>query len=451
VHFYWIVLLGIVGLQMTSSRFTSACVVLLLAARCVEGVRIEERVDQPGNEGPDALTNVSLFADLHLFTDEDVLVLSEEEAVIVEGGSWSSSGWWKRADEPSSMREEGSQSWGGRRRRRSVNTRRRRRFFKAVVSHAKAFRDLGHGIVTGKGSDAFKGFNKHVVCSIAVCEGLCPLLDEAKKLEDKMKFYVLTRMPSLNQTLLDEEAKLDARKMAGNHPWDCDSDVQGNCSASALTDQNRQTEAKTQAAMAVDTMNKDIDTASSKIDSIKLKLRRNFWTKVCKTFLDSLNAVVDKVAELIAKYRCEMVELAFIAASALVDKLVMVAVVGATYGAGGYIAALQAQPFCIAAAMGVDKLKKLGPLTATVTTAVTRTVGKALCKIPMSQQIKDTFGDDMDWKACAVTSLSLNLFACGVNLYCGQFANAINSLLLPLIMCKLKLRPDGSQCRTSCL
>lgn len=168
-------------------------------------------------------------------------------------------------------------------------------------------------------------------------------------------------------------------------------------------------------------------------------------------FVEGIKGVIEKLKSLL----CEIVQLAMSLYAWVLDKVLATAI---TMFTGIPVTAMQANPLCNAI------INKAGPGNLTTIGLAVKganaAVGQTLCKVGEKNGIGDRLKEvsktnndlrKMNFNTCDMADLTAQLIAFAINIACGKFVTAMLTLLMPMIMCNLPLRADGSMCqKTGC-
>lgn len=183
-----------------------------------------------------------------------------------------------------------------------------------------------------------------------------------------------------------------------------------------------------------------IRSLQDRLDQNKRRLVGLRWVEAADTKCNALRNAVNKLYQDIKKFvldnLCIIAGLAMDAAAWVVDKAILVAnpVVGVKL----------ADPVCIAGdgilSTAFHYAKK----------AISFLITLILCNIGKSGLFSNESMTALEKYAngtCQVATYSDMMYKFGVNVYCGNVAQAIMTILKPVVLCRLPWKPDGGMCR----
>jgi len=317
-----------------------------------------------------------------------------------------------------------------------------------VIDAAKTkAKDIKHNVTEAvKSGGGWGEISKAVLCNMPVCDTMCDLQDNITAMRKQLEFLATSRLPGLKSIISAEEERIESAKRASSFPWTCN----GNC-----TQEQKD-------AQELDRKKATSDLALAQVAEAKVadfrnrvaKFEHNLILNPCKVLID----MVEKVKAFIKKYLCSFIEIGIGVAAGLADKALTAAVVAGTSGVAVGIAALQAQPWCIAAATGgTGMVSKVVGSNAAITMKGVSLIGgasKALCELGKSagkvagEHIKEASKGIMDWNACNFIKFGTNVILFALNVACGQLFSGVTYVIMPLIMCNLPLAENGAMCQT---
>jgi hypothetical protein len=183
-------------------------------------------------------------------------------------------------------------------------------------------------------------------------------------------------------------------------------------------------------------------------------LYRKQYETNCMAFFDLAKAL-QGVWDVLKNIMCQIIEVGIGIVAWVLDKLL-----GMILSAAGcpLVTTMQTNPMCngivgMVKGGGLGNLTKVGWTLKGASTAVGQTLSMLSEKPGVGDQLKTAATKDeslkqMNWGAKELVSFPFMLQQFALNLACGKFISAIVGLLMPLIMCNLPLKADGSMCQT---